>query len=56
VYSPPGEEHWHGAAPDAYLGQINISMGDTTWLEAVTPEEYAATAERIRAEEAASRE
>jgi quercetin dioxygenase-like cupin family protein len=55
VYSPPGEEHWHGAAPDAYLGQINISMGDTTWLEPVTPEEYLAIAARVRSENAGER-
>jgi quercetin dioxygenase-like cupin family protein len=42
VYSPPGEEHWHGASPNAYLGQVNISMGPTTWLEEVTPERYRA--------------
>lgn len=45
VYAPPGEEHWHGAAPDAYLGQINISMGATTWLEPVDPEGYRAASE-----------
>ena len=41
IYSPPGEEHWHGATPNSYLAQLNISMGDTEWLEPVTGEEYA---------------
>jgi quercetin dioxygenase-like cupin family protein len=40
LYAPPGEEHWHGAAPDAYLAQTTVSMGSTDWLEAVTPEQY----------------
>ena len=40
VYSPAGEEHWHGAGPDSYLLHHAISLGPTTWLEEVTDEEY----------------
>lgn len=35
VWSPPGEEHWHGAAPDSYLTHIAISLGATYWSDEV---------------------
>src|SRR5271168_917324 len=45
VYFEPGEEHWHGAAPDRFM--THLAMLDTdaegniaTWLEHVTDEEY----------------
>ncbi|MBV6756663.1 (R)-mandelonitrile lyase [Rhodococcus opacus] len=47
VYTPPGEEHWHGAPEDkfmchlAMLGGTNDGDG-TTWLEPVTNEQYRA--------------
>jgi len=41
VHIPAGEEHWHGAQPDAYLSHLAISVGDTEWLDAVTDAEYA---------------
>jgi quercetin dioxygenase-like cupin family protein len=40
VWIPPGEEHWHGAAPDSYLLHLAISLGGHDWLEPVTDEEY----------------
>jgi quercetin dioxygenase-like cupin family protein len=40
VWSPPGESHWHGAAPDSYLVHTAISLGVTTWADAVTDVEY----------------
>jgi len=48
VTCPPGEEHWHGAVPDRFMEHLAIWEGDggvsaeTTWLEAVTDEQYAA--------------
>ena len=41
VCTPPGEEHWHGAAPDAFMVHIALYEGTerrrrTTWLEHVT--------------------
>jgi quercetin dioxygenase-like cupin family protein len=40
VHFPPGEEHWHGAAPDSYLVHTAVSLGRTSWLREVTDEEY----------------
>lgn len=48
VYTPPGEEHWHGAAPDHYMEHLAmLENGDdpattTIWLEHVTDEDYRA--------------
>jgi quercetin dioxygenase-like cupin family protein len=46
IYTPPGEEHWHGATPDYFTEHLAVlEKGDdpaatTTWLEQVTDEEY----------------
>lgn len=46
IYCPPGEEHWHGAAPDRFMEHLAmLENGDdpattTTWLEHVTDAEY----------------
>jgi quercetin dioxygenase-like cupin family protein len=42
VYTPAGESHWHGAAPNSYLMHISITTGGATVWEprAVTDEEY----------------
>lgn len=40
VWSPPGEEHWHGAAEDAFMVHVAVSLGTTNWMDAVTDEEY----------------
>jgi quercetin dioxygenase-like cupin family protein len=42
VYAPPGEEHWHGAAPDSLLLHTAVSLGTTRWLDEVTPDQYKA--------------
>lgn len=42
VYTPPGEEHWHGAAPGTFMVHIALFEGTgdggdgATWLEHVT--------------------
>ncbi|HEY4026974.1 MAG TPA: cupin domain-containing protein [Candidatus Dormibacteraeota bacterium] len=33
VSAAPGEEHWHGAGPDAAFAHVAVTIGDTTWLE-----------------------
>jgi quercetin dioxygenase-like cupin family protein len=46
VYTPPGEEHWHGAAPDHFM--IHLALwenpgpggAENTWLEHVSDAEY----------------
>jgi quercetin dioxygenase-like cupin family protein len=33
VSTAPGEEHWHGAAPEGPMAHIAVSIGDTIWVE-----------------------
>ncbi len=44
VKIPPNVEHWHGAAPKSDFAHIsiepNLPNNQTTWLDAVTDEEY----------------
>ena len=45
VFFEPGEEHWHGAAPDRFmthlaLVQVDDDGNSATWLEHVTDAEY----------------
>lgn len=44
VWFPPGEKHWHGAAPDSAMAHIAIQEaldGKTVeWLEQVSDEAY----------------
>jgi quercetin dioxygenase-like cupin family protein len=42
VWTPAGERHWHGAAPDSFMVHTAISLGVTAWEIPVTDEEYAA--------------
>jgi quercetin dioxygenase-like cupin family protein len=48
VYTAPGEEHWHGAAPDRFMSQLALMEGDdsdappTSWGGPVTDADYAA--------------
>lgn len=51
VYTPPGEEHWHGATPTDFMEHLAmLENGDdpavtTTWLEHVTEADYRAAVE-----------
>lgn len=45
VWTPPGEEHWHGATTGNMMCHFAMLEGDgtgdgTTWLEPVTDEQY----------------
>jgi len=47
VYSPPGEAHWHGAAPDSFMTHLALwetPEGEPSahWGEHVTDAEYSA--------------
>jgi quercetin dioxygenase-like cupin family protein len=47
VFFEPGEEHWHGAAPNRFMVHLAVFEVDAegsgaTWLEHVTDEEYGA--------------
>ena len=41
-YAAPGEEHWHGAAPNASALYFQTSIGNTTalWMEEVGRDDY----------------
>jgi quercetin dioxygenase-like cupin family protein len=46
VFFEPGEEHWHGAAPNRFMAHIAMLAVDeegtsATWGEHVTDDEYA---------------
>jgi quercetin dioxygenase-like cupin family protein len=50
VFFEPGEDHWHGAAPNRFMAHIAMVEVDdegnlATWGEHVTDEEYAAAPE-----------
>ena len=48
VYTPPGEWHWHGAAPEHFITHLALWEGpapdsgqpETQWGEHVTDDEY----------------
>ena len=48
IYTAPGEEHWHGAAPGRFMAYLALMEGDgsdepqTVWGEAVTDSDYQA--------------
>lgn len=48
VWVPPGERHWHGAAPDSFMAHTAISLGVTVWADEVSPLDYAAPTEDER--------
>lgn len=47
LWIPPGEKHWHGAAPDTSMVHIAIQEAldgsNSDWLEHVSDADYAAT-------------
>ncbi len=43
VWVPPGETHWHGAAPGTFLNHLAISLGTTNWSNEVSETEYTVT-------------
>ncbi|MEL6317280.1 MAG: cupin domain-containing protein [Pseudomonadota bacterium] len=45
VWFPPGEKHWHGAAPDSLMTHVAIQEADDSgahiaWLEPVSDADY----------------
>lgn len=45
IWFPPGEMHWHGAAPDSPMSHMSIveqiDGKSSDWFDAVTDEQYA---------------
>jgi quercetin dioxygenase-like cupin family protein len=46
VWFPPGEKHWHGAAPNTAMSHIAIQESldgkNVEWMEKVSDDQYAA--------------
>lgn len=40
VLCPPGEEHWHGAAPDAFMPHVAVTDRATEWHEHVADPDH----------------
>ncbi|MFI6699055.1 cupin domain-containing protein [Streptomyces sp. NPDC050509] len=41
IHTPPGGQHWHGAAPDQFMTHLaRWETDDATWLEHVSDDEY----------------
>src|SRR5438045_3636160 len=40
VHFQPGEESWHGADPGTYLVHLAVALGEITWHEPITDDEY----------------
>jgi quercetin dioxygenase-like cupin family protein len=53
VWTPPGEEHWHGGSADNMMCHLALleNSGDgtdpTTWLEPVTDQQYEAANDEL---------
>jgi quercetin dioxygenase-like cupin family protein len=43
AYTPSGEWHWHGAAPDHFMTHLSMTEGSPTWGDHVTEDEYRGT-------------
>jgi quercetin dioxygenase-like cupin family protein len=51
IHTPPGEWHWHGAAPDRFMSHLAMweapdSGEESEWGDHVTDAEYSAPAHR----------
>jgi quercetin dioxygenase-like cupin family protein len=43
IWTPPDEQHWHGAAPDQFMTHLALwETDDVSWLDHVTDTEYSA--------------
>lgn len=52
VWTPPGEEHWHGGTAENFMSHVamleDVDDGETTtWLEPVTDEQYRAAQQEV---------
>lgn len=55
VWTPPGERHWHGAAPDHFMTHVAmsgvvlraVSQEAVTWQEHVSDADYASATKEI---------
>ena len=40
LWTPDGEEHWHGAAHDHFMTHLSLTTGAATWGDHVSDAEY----------------
>ena len=40
IHTPPGEWHWHGAAPGHFMTHLSMAEGEAEWGEHVSEGEY----------------
>jgi quercetin dioxygenase-like cupin family protein len=40
IYTPDGEEHWHGAASEHFMTHLSLTEGDAQWGDHVSDAEY----------------
>lgn len=43
VWTPPGEQHWHGATRGSFMSHLAISLGTTAWGQEVAEADYNAS-------------
>ena len=43
IYTPDGEEHWHGATAEHFMAHLSITEGAAHWGAHVTDAEYASS-------------
>jgi quercetin dioxygenase-like cupin family protein len=48
IWTPPDEEHWHGAAPQSFLVHTAVSLGAAERCDDVTDDDYAVASARAR--------
>jgi quercetin dioxygenase-like cupin family protein len=46
IYTPGGEEHWHGATPEHFMTHLSITEGAPRWGAHVSDAEYQASRPR----------
>jgi quercetin dioxygenase-like cupin family protein len=46
IYTPDGEEHWHGATPEHFMTHLSITEGPPRWGAHVSDAEYQASRPR----------
>ena len=49
IWTPPGQEHWHGSDEHTMFAHVATSLGRTEWFGEVEAEEFARFTEEVRA-------
>lgn len=49
IWTPPGQEHWHGSDDGTFLAHVATSLGQTEWFGEVEADEFNRFVEQARA-------